>query len=208
MSSEMLVTYLLAILVVIAIPGPLSLFMVNTSVQHGLLRAWPAFIGGVSASLSLLLLSALGVGTLVLTSPQLFATLQLLGAAYLIFLGIQAWRGAAGKQQAATPGQSPRQASQLFSHAFLLGISNPKDIAFFVALLPQFLDPSAPFLPQLGWMVLGWVLVDLFCKTSYGLLAQLFFQRVAMLRQLFLKTSALFFLALGLVVLLDRAGLA
>ncbi|KMN82496.1 hypothetical protein VK98_08605 [Chromobacterium sp. LK11] len=202
MSSQILVIYLLSILVVIAVPGPLSLFMVATSAEHGLLRAWPAFAGGVLASLSLLLLSALGVGALILASPGLFAGLQLLGAGYLLWLGFKGWRGA-GQAAAAQGGHSGAPA-QWFSHAFLLGISNPKDIAFFVALLPQFIDAQAPLAPQLGWMAAGWAAIDLMCKTAYGLLAQLFFQRLAVLRMVFLKASALFFLALGLALIWSR----
>ncbi|MGR2663565.1 LysE family translocator [Chromobacterium haemolyticum] len=202
MSSQILVMYLLSILVVIAVPGPLSLFMVTTSAEHGVLRAWPAFAGGVLASLSLLLLSALGVGALILASPGLFAGLQLLGAAYLLWLGLKAWRGA-GQAAGAQDGRSGAP-TQWFSHAFLLGISNPKDIAFFVALLPQFIDAQAPLAPQLGWMAAGWVVVDLSCKTAYGVLAQLFFQRMAVLRIVFLKASALFFLALGLALIWGR----
>ncbi|WP_337881985.1 LysE family translocator [Chromobacterium haemolyticum] len=202
MSSQILVMYLLSILVVIAVPGPLSLFMVTTSAEHGLLRAWPAFAGGVLASLSLLLLSALGVGALILESPGLFGGLQLLGAAYLLWLGLKAWRGAG--QAAGAQGGRSGAPTQWFSHAFLLGISNPKDIAFFVALLPQFIDAQAPLAPQLGWMAAGWVVVDLSCKTAYGVLAQLFFQRMAVLRIVFLKASALFFLALGLALIWGR----
>jgi len=202
MSSQILVMYLLSILVVIAVPGPLSLFMVATSAEHGLLRAWPAFAGGVLASLSLLLLSALGVGALILASPGLFAGLQLLGAGYLLWLGFKGWRGA-GRAAVAQDGRSGAPA-QWFSHAFLLGISNPKDIAFFVALLPQFIDAQAPLAPQLGWMAAGWAAIDLMCKTAYGLLAQLFFQRLAVLRMVFLKASALFFLALGLALIWSR----
>jgi len=64
MTAEMLVLYLLAITVVIAVPGPLSLFMVGNAVQYGVWRSWPGFVGGVLASVSLLLLSALGIGSL------------------------------------------------------------------------------------------------------------------------------------------------
>jgi threonine/homoserine/homoserine lactone efflux protein len=61
MNAEMMVLYLLAIAVVIAVPGPLSLFMVGNAVQYGVWRSWPGFVGGVLASVSLLLLSALGL---------------------------------------------------------------------------------------------------------------------------------------------------
>ncbi|WP_227106385.1 LysE family translocator [Chromobacterium rhizoryzae] len=202
MSSQILVMYLLSILVVIAVPGPLSLFMVATSAEHGLLRAWPAFAGGVLASLSLLLLSALGVGALILASPGLFSVLQTLGAGYLLWLGFKTWRGAG--RAAAAQGSRKAAPAQWFSHAFLLGISNPKDIAFFVALLPQFINAQAPLAPQLGWMAAGWVAIDLSCKTAYGLLAELFFQRLAVLRLVFLKVSALFFLVLGLALIWGR----
>lgn len=199
MTIEMLGLYLLAITVVIAVPGPLSLYMVSNAVQYGVWRSWPGFVGGVLASVSLLLLSALGVGSVLLTSAGLFAALQLLGACYLLYLGFRTWQERHG-QAGAVAGR--RQAGvQLFSKAFLLGISNPKDIVFFLALLPQFLVRDQPLLLQLVWMVVAWVVVDLLCKFGYGLLASRLLANMAVIRKIFLMISALCFVVMGSVLL-------
>ena len=72
-----------AALVVILIPGPLSLLMISNSLNYGLRRSYPAFLGGVFASICLLSASALGLGALLLASEQLFSALKIIGALYL-----------------------------------------------------------------------------------------------------------------------------
>ncbi|MGV8919875.1 MAG: LysE family translocator [Pseudomonas sp.] len=162
-----------AALVVILIPGPLSLLMISNSLNHGLLRSYPAFLGGVMASVCLLSASALGLGALLLASEQVFSALKILGALYLFYLAWQSW------QQSRRPisaSKVPVAAntpcfSTLFGRAFLLGASNPKDILFFAAFLPQFLRADQPFISQLLTMIATWTLLDLLCKLAYGLSA-------------------------------------
>ena len=169
MTLETWLLFCSASLLVILIPGPLSLLMVANSLNHGLIRSYPAFLGGVSASLILLVTSASGLGALLLASEQLFTLIRYCGALYLIWLGYQAWREA-GK---ATVSQDNSQATgpgflSLFGRAFTLGISNPKDILFFIAFLPQFIDPATALLPQLIVMSASWCVLDLFSKLFYG----------------------------------------
>lgn len=169
MVLETWAAFVSAIFVVIMIPGPLSMLMVVSSLNNGIVRSLPAFAGGVIASLALLIASASGLGALILASEDLFVILKYLGAAYLVYLAIRTWcmqvDGAANG-----PMLSPRAGRvALFLQAFTLGLSNPKDILFFVAFLPQFVDPTAPLLPQLAVMVASWAVVDLICKFIYGL---------------------------------------
>ena len=162
-----------AALVVILIPGPLSLLMISNSLNYGLRRSYPAFLGGVFASICLLSASALGLGALLLASEQLFSALKVLGAAYLFYLAWQSWQQSRQPSQAAVVPQAvatPRFRA-LFGRAFVLGASNPKDILFFAAFLPQFLSSQQPFLPQLLIMIATWTLLDLLCKLAYGLSA-------------------------------------
>ncbi|TDV67927.1 LysE family translocator [Pseudomonas sp. LP_7_YM] len=163
-----------AALVVILIPGPLSLLMIGNSLNHGLLRSYPAFLGGVCASICLLSASALGLGALLLASEQLFSALKIIGGLYLFYLAWQSWRQS---RQPASGAQVPAAASRpafgsLFWRAFVLGASNPKDILFFAAFLPQFLKPGQPFAGQLITLIITWTLLDLACKLFYGLSAQ------------------------------------
>lgn len=140
MSLEMWLLFAGAALVVILIPGPLSLLMISNSLNYGVRRSWPAFLGGVTASVALLSASALGLGALLMASERLFSALKLVGALYLFYLAWQSWtqaRRGPATRDIETPALTPRF-NHLFGQAFLLGASNPKDLLFFTAFLPQF----------------------------------------------------------------------
>lgn len=160
-----------AALIVILIPGPLSLLMISNSLNYGLRRSYPAFLGGVFASICLLSASALGLGALLLASEQVFSALKIVGALYLFYLAWQSWQQSRLPSQGAHVPQAapvPRFRA-LFGRAFVLGASNPKDILFFAAFLPQFLSSQQPFLAQLMIMIATWTVLDLLCKLAYGL---------------------------------------
>ncbi|WP_028239750.1 LysE family translocator [Stutzerimonas azotifigens] len=175
MSVETWLLFAGAALVVILIPGPLSLLMIGNSLNYGVRRSYPAFLGGVCAATCLLSASALGLGALLMASERLFSALKLVGALYLFYLAWQSWQDARRAPAAPTTLDAalptPRFAS-LFWRAFVLGASNPKDILFFAAFLPQFLDAGRPFAPQLLTMIATWAVLDLCCKLAYGLGAQ------------------------------------
>ncbi|MFJ2322247.1 MULTISPECIES: LysE family translocator [unclassified Pseudomonas] len=171
MSLETWLLFSGAALVVILIPGPLSLLMISNSLNYGLRRSYPAFLGGVFASICLLSASALGLGALLLASEKLFSALKIVGALYLFYLAWQSWQQS---RQPSTGAEVPQAAPvprfrALFGRAFVLGASNPKDILFFAAFLPQFLSAEQPFLPQLLVMIATWTVLDLLCKLAYGL---------------------------------------
>ncbi|TWC29248.1 threonine/homoserine/homoserine lactone efflux protein [Pseudomonas sp. SJZ079] len=173
MSLETWLLFSSAALIVILIPGPLSLLMVSNSLNYGLRRSLPAFLGGVSASICLLSASALGLGALLLASEQLFGVLKIVGALYLFYLAWQSWQAS---RQAAKPVSSEEQAvnpsfRSMFWKAFGLGASNPKDILFFAAFLPQFISAEQAMFNQLLVLILTWAVLDLSCKLFYGLSA-------------------------------------
>ncbi len=152
MSLETWLLFSGAALVVILIPGPLSLLMISNSLNYGLRRSYPAFLGGVIASICLLSASALGLGALLLASEQLFSALKIVGALYLFYLAWQSWQQS---RQPSVGAEVPQAAPvprfrALFGRAFVLGASNPKDILFFAAFLPQFLSAEQPFLPPVA----------------------------------------------------------
>ena len=147
MSLETWLLFSSAALVVILIPGPLSLLMISNSLNYGLRRSYPAFLGGVFASICLLSASALGLGALLLASEKLFSALKIVGALYLFYLAWQSWKQS---RQPATVTNVPEAApkprfSALFGRAFV------------------------PFLNQLLVMIATWTVLDLLCKLAYGL---------------------------------------
>lgn len=174
MNLETWLLFSSAALIVILIPGPLSLLMVSNSLNYGLRRSAPAFVGGMSASICLLSASALGLGALLLASEQLFSLLKIVGALYLFHLAWQSWQQS---RKAAKPVTAEEQSvnpgfRSMFWKAFVLGASNPKDILFFSAFLPQFISAEQSITSQLLLMIATWAVLDLLCKLLYGLSAQ------------------------------------
>lgn len=208
MTLEMWLLFTGAALVVILIPGPLSLLMISNSLNYGVRRSWPAFLGGVTASIALLSASALGLGALLMASERLFSALKLAGALYLFYLAWQSWKEARripAAREIESPALAPRF-SQLFGRAFLLGGSNPKDTLFFAAFLPQFLSAGQPLLSQLLVMILTWAVLDLLCKLAYGLGAQgaARYLRTGKGHVWFNRTSAALFGGAGAASLMSR----
>lgn len=208
MSLETWLLFSSAALIVILIPGPLSLLMVSNSLNYGLRRSLPAFLGGVSASICLLSASALGLGALLLASEKLFSALKIIGALYLFYLAWQSWLES---RQAARPANAEEQPVNpsfraMFWKAFGLGASNPKDILFFAAFLPQFLSAERPLLTQLLVMIATWAVLDLGCKLFYGLSARgaARYLRSGKGHVWFNRTSAALFGGAGAVSLLSR----
>ncbi|WP_422137651.1 LysE family translocator [Endozoicomonas sp. ALC020] len=175
MSIEVWFLYVVSIFVVILIPGPLSLYMVSNSINYGVIRSYPAFLGGTLASSLYLVISATGLGAILTASENMFLILKLMGALYLVYLGVNTIR----KSMADTTSKRLNDCSlqfpgfsNLFKKAFLLGASNPKDIIFFMAFLPQFINRDQDLVQQILIIVMTWVVVDLVCKLLYGLLSK------------------------------------
>jgi len=198
-----------AALIVILIPGPLSLLMVSNSLNYGLRRSAPAFLGGVSASICLLSASALGLGALLLASEKLFSMLKVLGALYLFYLAYQSWQESREAAKPANADDQPLTAPSrrsMFLKAFGLGASNPKDILFFAAFLPQFISADQPMGNQLLVMIATWAALDLGCKLFYGLSARgaATFLRSGKGQVWFNRVSAGLFAGAGTASLLSR----
>jgi len=207
MQIETWLLYFTAIVIVIAIPGPLSLLMVNRTLKQGIRASAPVIFGGSLASSVLLIISASGLGAIVVSSELLFNIIRYAGAAYLLYLGVQLIRPSRETSEPTTEANQDTHTDKktpLFHQAFLLGISNPKDILFFIALLPQFVDPQANLALQLTVIVGSWFVADCLCKLSYGLAAKSvsgLFTNPKNQRRLDLVSAALFIaVAIGAVL--------
>lgn len=124
-------------------PGPNMLQVMATSAQYGYRHAFPAMMGCFLPVFFYICLSLLGAGALISMFPAAFTALQYAGAAYLLYLGIQAWRTPPSSRKA---GKTPPK--NMFRKSLLVGISNPKAIVFALAYFPQFLNPAMPQIPQ------------------------------------------------------------
>lgn len=167
--------YLLVIVALIAVPGPSAILCLTHGARHGGRRGLATVAGGVLASLTLMSLSVMGVGALLAASATLFTAIKLLGAVYLLYLGVTAWRSRAPMLAEVTLEEGQRQhcaLGKLFAHGFMVGIGNPKDLLFFGALFPQFVDLHQAVLPQLLLLALTWVVTDVTCMSCYALMGR------------------------------------
>jgi len=130
------------------IPGPTILLVISYALGQGWRAALPMAIGVALGDFTAMTLSMLGLGALLAASATIFTILKWAGAAYMIWLGIKLWR--AGGSLNATPRSDGTSMARMLGHAWLVTALNPKSIIFFVAFLPQFLDPHGDFLTQMA----------------------------------------------------------
>jgi threonine/homoserine/homoserine lactone efflux protein len=166
MSLHLWWLYVTAVFLISATPGPNMLHVMTQSIAHGPRRALATMTGLMSAVLLCLIASALGLGALLKASPRLFDVLRYAGVAYLVWLGIKAWRAPVGGADGVASKRSDRA---LYLTGLLTGLSNPKLIIFAAALFPQFIDPSRPFGMQLGILVISFVVIELGWQGAYAL---------------------------------------
>lgn len=162
--------FVVASVLLILMPGPSILFVIGRSVAYGRLAGVLSVVGNALGMLPLLTLVALGVGALVAQSVVIFTIIKVIGAGYLVYLGVQAirHRNELPEQEAARP----QSAWRLLGEGFVVGVTNPKTIAFFVAVLPQFVDYAAGSIPwQLAELGLVFVVLALICDSCWALAA-------------------------------------
>lgn len=157
--------YVATVFVVSAIPGPNMLLVMTHGARHGLRRASSTMAGCLFALVLMLSVSAAGLGAFLEAWPAMFNALRFAGAAYLIYLGVKAWRARVDDAPAADTAATQRATASasrgaLFRNGFLVAGSNPKDILFAAALLPQFINPSEPTLPQFGVLVVTFAVIE------------------------------------------------
>ncbi len=135
-----LIIFISAALALIVSPGPAVLFVVARSLEQGRVAGIVSTLGITFASLIHVVFAAIGLSALLMKSALAFSVIKYLGAAYLIYLGI---RALTTKAQAANVQEvEPVKLSTLFVQGFIVNIFNPKTALFFLAFLPQFVDPS------------------------------------------------------------------
>ena len=148
---EHLLTFVLASIIFIQVPGPSLLFTIGRALTVGQRDALLSVVGNALGLLVQVAAVAFGLGSLVAASATAFTVLKLVGAAYVVYLGIQAIRHR-HEARSAMESLELRAASSAWGAVrtgLVVGATNPKTVVFFVALLPQFIDPEAAAIPQL-----------------------------------------------------------
>jgi len=169
---EHFVAFVLVATVLVLVPGPSVLFVVARSLTLGR-RAGLATVAGNAAGVYVQVIAvALGIGTIVQESIAVLTIIKLLGAAYLIYLGVQTFRHRRTLAAALYAPVEPKILRRVLGDAFLVGVLTPKVIVFFMAILPQFVDRSAGSV-HVQLLLLGAVfcLIALVCDSIWALLA-------------------------------------
>jgi homoserine/homoserine lactone efflux protein len=151
-------------------PGPAVLYVLSSALGSGARKSLASNLGILAANTMYFVLSATGLGALLMTSSRLFFAAKWLGAAYLVYLGLKSFF-------AKTSVVSDKGANvetrgwRLFGNGFILQSSNPNIIAFFGALLPQFINPQAAMAPQIAILATTSAVVEFLVLLGYGLAA-------------------------------------
>ncbi|EHD6031055.1 LysE family translocator [Vibrio parahaemolyticus] len=170
MQLDTWIYYTLAILVLTASPGPSSLLCLSKGVSSGFRLALTTALGSLSAITIILTLSFTGLGVVIASSEFVFNIIKWCGAAYLIWLGIQAFRSKQNDFSKSDSALVSTSHVSAYTSGFIVGSSNPKAIIFFTALFPQFIDPTDSLLAQYAIFAGTFVVFELSWLTFYALL--------------------------------------
>lgn len=171
MSFATWITFVIAACLIAISPGSGAVLSMSHGLSYGVRKTSSTILGLQAGLLLVLFVAGAGVGSLLLASEVAFSIVKTVGALYLIYLGFSQWRAkvSIGQQQTAMVALPSMQ--KRFWTGFLTNATNPKGIIFMVAVLPQFITPGAPLLPQLLILAATMCTIDMLVMHSYALLA-------------------------------------
>ncbi|WP_144937798.1 LysE family transporter [Pseudomonas alabamensis] len=171
MSMETWLGFFVACWVISLSPGAGAIASMSSGLQHGF---WRGYWNAIGLQLGLLLqiaVVAAGVGAILAASSTAFQVIKWFGVGYLLFLAFRQWRALPadlGDDTAVRPAAKPLG---LVMRGLLINVSNPKALVFMLAVLPQFIDPHQPLVPQYLTIAATMVVVDLVVMAGYTGLA-------------------------------------
>lgn len=178
MEFHVWLAYASASIALLLIPGPTVLLVLSYAISQGKRVAVATAAGVALGDLVAMSASLAGLGALVLASAELFLLLKWVGAAYLIYLGIKLYRSAATASLDPVEDVADAAAGRVFAHAAAVTALNPKSIVFFIAFVPQFINPQATLLPQFGILIATFVGFAALNALAYALLGDKLRQRI------------------------------
>jgi homoserine/homoserine lactone efflux protein len=168
MSLELYVAYTLACIVIILVPGPTVTLVIASSMRHGT-RAGLLNVAGTQAGIAMMIaIVGIGLNSLIEAMGHWFEWVRLLGAAYLIYIGWQMIRSSGRLSEGEAP-VAPR--GGFFLQGLLVAVSNPKTLIFFGAFIPQFIDHSLAYMPQIVIMGVTALIFAAFSDSAYAIVA-------------------------------------
>ncbi|MFI0807024.1 LysE family translocator [Streptomyces echinatus] len=172
-SPDRLAAFAALSLLLIVVPGPSVLFVIGRALAHGRRAALTTVVGNTLGAYLLVVAVALGIGSVVERSVLVFTALKLAGAAYLVYLGVKAWRRRGSLREAVAASGGPAHGGlRTLWEGFAVGVANPKTMVFFAAVLPQFVDREQGHVPA-QMLLLGLVFngIAVICDGVWGLAA-------------------------------------
>lgn len=144
-SSNQLIAFVIASILFIQVPGPSLLFTIGRALTVGRRAALLSVVGNTLGLVAQVLMVAVGLGAIVAASATAYSVLKIAGAVYVVWLGVQAIRNRAEARQALeqTGEAAPERRGRAVWTGFVVGVTNPKSIVFFVAFMPQFTNEAA-----------------------------------------------------------------
>jgi len=168
MDTALLLAYIGAITILIAIPGPSSVLISLHGYKYGFKKANATIIGNLLGTLVLMGLTIIGLGILFMASKSAFTLVKYAGASYLILLGVHTFLLPAEKSKEQIQGKlNDVSGCVLLKQGFFTGVCNPKDILFFTAFFPTFLNCEHSMRTQIFILMLVWLVVDYTLKLIY-----------------------------------------
>jgi homoserine/homoserine lactone efflux protein len=148
-------------------PGAGAVAAMTAGMQHGFARGYFLTFGLILGLWSQLLLVGAGLGALIVASSTAFAVVKWLGVAYLLWLGVAQWRAPAVGLQTRSSGPAQASRGSILVRGWVLNTLNPKGTLFMLAVVPQFLDPAQPLLPQYLVIAVTLAFTDLVVNAGY-----------------------------------------
>jgi threonine/homoserine/homoserine lactone efflux protein len=171
-STDQLLQFALAAFLIIIVPGPSVLFVVSRGVALGRRAALATVLGNAVGALSQGVLVAFGLGAIVSRSVVLYTVIKFCGAAYLVWLGVKSFRERRKLAGTFDVAVEPKAVSRIIREGYIVGITNPKIVIFFSAVLPQFVDRGRGSVTAQMLVLLGvFTSIAFISDGAWGLLA-------------------------------------
>jgi homoserine/homoserine lactone efflux protein len=154
-----------------ATPGPAALLVSSHSLSFGFKASLATILGNITALFIMSAVSILGLTALVMYSAFGFTLFKIMGAAYLIYIGVKLWRSGVKTIKPQASAEFNSSPVNLYGQGLLIALTNPKAIVFTTALFPQFISVEQALIPQFSLLVSTFMALSFICLSSYSLLA-------------------------------------
>lgn len=200
MNVETWLIFLIAAIGLSFTPGPNGLLALTHGAIYGVRRTLATIVGGALGFVIVIAVSMFGIGALLIAVPDVLTVLKWVGGAYLVFLGVQVWRAPAIALPASGTSAPSASPWALFQQGLLAAVTNPKGILFFVAFLPQFIDPDRDLGVQFAIMATTFIVIEVVFETVVAALSQSLQPVLARAGRWFNRATGGLFVAIGLLL--------